>query len=77
MDGFPRTSSTMGVCDLWSQDLLFAIIVNRWQQKPTLEWVKASRLAAFDLSLEFQRTFNFVHFKHDEKMKVPHLKIVW
>lgn len=61
MDGFLRTFSTADIRDLWRQDLLFAIIVNRWQQKPSVQCVeKKGQLR----SITFRISEN-VPFEHD------------
>lgn len=57
------------------QDLLFVIIVNRWQQSPSFQHVKSSprpQQRHFRLILG-----NVIHSKSDEKRKTPQLKAFW
>lgn len=56
-------------------DLLFVIIVNRWQQSPSFQHVKSSprpQQRHFRLILG-----NFIHSNSDEKRKTPQLKAFW
>lgn len=57
------------------QDLLFVIVVNRWQQSPSFQHVKSSprpQQRHFRLILG-----NFIHSQSDETRKTPQLKAFW
>lgn len=57
------------------QDLLFVIIVNRWQQSPSFQHMRSSprpQQRHFRLILG-----NFIHSNSDENRKTPQLKAFW